>query len=48
MKMFFSAMAMTLAVAFAGAAFAQDAAPTNATDCAKMGGKWDAANKKCN
>jgi hypothetical protein len=48
MKMFISAVALTLAVAFAGAAFAQDATPTNAADCAKVGGKWDAATNKCN
>ena len=47
MKMFISTLALTLAGAFAGTAFAQDAEPTNAADCAKVGGKWDAATNKC-
>ena len=47
MKMFISTLALTLAVAFAGTAFAQDAEPTNAADCAKVGGKWDAATNTC-
>lgn len=47
MKTFISTLALALAVAFAGTAFAQDAAPTNAADCAKSGGQWDAATNKC-
>ena len=48
MKTLVSALALTLALAFTGPAFAGDvsAAKTQA-DCDKAGGSWDAANYKC-
>ena len=48
MKTIVSALALTLALAFTGPAFAGDvsAAKTQA-DCDKAGGSWDAANYKC-
>ena len=48
MKTFISILAVTLALAFAGPAFAQDVkTATNAADCAKAGGIWDAATNTC-
>ena len=48
MKTFVSAFALTIALAFTGPAFAQDAAPTDKAGCDKAGGTWDDAAKKCN
>jgi hypothetical protein len=48
MKMFVSAFALALALAFAGSAFAGDVTKAkNQADCEKAGGSWDAANKIC-
>jgi hypothetical protein len=48
MKAFVSAFALVLTVAVAGPAFAGDVAKaTNAADCEKAGGVWDADNNKC-
>ncbi len=48
MKGLASIIALALAIAFTGPAFAQDvkAAKTEA-DCAKAGGMWDAATNTC-
>jgi len=48
MKTLISILAMTLALAFTGPAFAGDvkAAKTEA-DCTKAGGTWDAATNTC-
>ena len=48
MKALISMLALALALAFTGPAFAGDvtAAKTEA-DCAKAGGTWDAATKTC-
>jgi hypothetical protein len=48
MKTLASALALTLALAFAGPAFAGDVtqAKTEA-DCQKAGGTWDAATNVC-
>lgn len=49
MKTFVSMVALALAIAVAGPAFAQDAAaPTDKASCDKAGGTWDDAAKKCN
>ena len=48
MKALISALALTLAIAFTGPAFAGTAAEAKTkADCDKAGGKWDAANSKC-
>jgi hypothetical protein len=48
MKTLISIFALTLALAFAGSAFAQDVkAAKTAADCAKAGGTWDAATNTC-
>ena len=48
MKTLASTVALALALAFAGSAFAGDVttAKTQA-DCEKAGGTWDASTKKC-
>jgi hypothetical protein len=51
MKNITAIIALALAVAFAGPAFAGaaggDAAPATKADCEKAGGVWDAANNAC-
>ena len=48
MKALISMLAVALALAFAGPAFAQDVKTTKtAADCAKAGGVWDAATNTC-
>jgi hypothetical protein len=48
MKSLISILAVTLALAFTGPAFAQDVKTAKtAADCAKAGGKWDAATNTC-
>jgi hypothetical protein len=48
MKILLSTLALTLALAFTGPAFAGDVTKaTNAADCEKAGGMWDASNNKC-
>jgi hypothetical protein len=48
MKTFISTLALAVALAFTGPAFAGDVttAKTQA-DCEKAGGMWDATNSKC-
>ncbi len=48
MKTFVSMVALAVAIAVTGPAFAQDAAPTDKASCDKAGGTWDDAAKKCN
>ena len=49
MKMLLSVFALAMTLAFAGPAFAQDAAAaTDKASCDKAGGTWDDAAKKCN
>ena len=48
MKTLVSILALALALAFAGTAFAGDVTKaTNAADCEKAGGMWDASTSKC-
>ena len=48
MKALISALAMALAIAFTGSAFAGDVSTAkNAADCAKAGGIWNAATNTC-
>jgi hypothetical protein len=48
MKIFVSAIALAVAVAAAGPAFAGDATvPKTKAACEKAGGEWDAATDKC-
>jgi hypothetical protein len=48
MKTLVSALAMALALAFTGPAFAGDVATAkNAADCSKAGGIWNAATNMC-
>jgi hypothetical protein len=48
MKSLISMLAVTLALAFTGPAFAQDVKTAKtAADCAKAGGTWDAATNTC-
>jgi hypothetical protein len=48
MKTLTSALALTIALAFAAPAFAGPGSlPTNKNDCEKAGKVWDEANKKC-
>ena len=48
MKALISALAMALALAFTGPAFAGDVASAkNAADCSKAGGIWNAATNTC-
>ena len=48
MKTLISILAVTLALAFAGPAFAGDVtAAKNEADCAKAGGTWDATTNTC-
>ena len=50
MKGLVSILALTLALAFTGPAFAGAGDPTAAkteADCTKAGGVWDAATNKC-
>jgi hypothetical protein len=48
MKSLISILAVTLALAFTGPAFAQDVKTAKtAADCAKAGGMWDAATNTC-
>jgi hypothetical protein len=43
-----STFALALALAFTGPAFAGDVTKaTNAADCEKAGGMWDASTNKC-
>jgi hypothetical protein len=49
MKTFVSLVALAVAIAVTGPAFAQDAAAaTDKASCDKAGGTWDDAAKKCN
>ena len=49
MKTFVSMVALAVAIAVTGPAFAQDAAKaTDKASCDKAGGTWDDAAKKCN
>jgi hypothetical protein len=48
MKTLISALALTLALAFSGSAFAGDAsAAKNKADCDKAGGVWNAETSIC-
>jgi len=48
MKTLVSMFALALALAFTGPAFAGDVTKaTNAADCEKAGGMWDASTNKC-
>jgi hypothetical protein len=48
MKTFVSALAMVLAIAFTGSAFAGDVASAKTkADCHKAGGMWDAKTSTC-
>ena len=48
MKTLVSMVALALALAFTGPAFAGDVTKaTNAADCEKAGGMWDASTTKC-
>ncbi|MEZ5828258.1 MAG: hypothetical protein R3D30_08635 [Hyphomicrobiales bacterium] len=50
MKYFVTMLALASAIAFNGAAFAQDeapAAPANQSDCEAAGGSWNADNSSC-
>jgi hypothetical protein len=48
MKSLVSMFALALALAFTGPAFAGDVTKaTNAADCEKAGGTWDATTKVC-
>jgi hypothetical protein len=48
MKALASIIALALAIAFTGPAFAQDVkSAKTAADCAKAGGVWDAATNTC-
>jgi hypothetical protein len=48
MKSLVSVLAVTLAIAFTGPAFAQDVKTAKtAADCAKAGGTWDKATNTC-
>ena len=47
MKILISTLAMTLALAFTGPAFAGAAAAKTEADCTKAGGTWDAATNTC-
>ena len=48
MKTLISMFALALALAFTGPAFAGDVTKaTNAADCEKAGGMWDASTNKC-
>jgi hypothetical protein len=48
MKALVSMFALALALAFAGPAYAGDVTKaTNAADCEKAGGMWDASTNKC-
>jgi hypothetical protein len=48
MKTLVSTLALALALAFTGPAFAGDAAMAKTqADCEKAGGKWDAQTSKC-
>ena len=48
MKTLMSMLAMAVALAFTGPAFAGDVtAATNQADCEKAGGVWDASTSKC-
>ena len=49
MKTFVSMVALAVAIAVIGPAFAQDAASaTEKASCDQAGGTWDDAAKKCN
>ena len=49
MKTFVTMVAVAVAIALTGPAFAQDAAKaTDKASCDKAGGSWDDAAKKCN
>jgi hypothetical protein len=48
MKTFISTVALALALAFTGSAFAGDVTTAKSqADCEKAGGMWDATNKVC-
>jgi hypothetical protein len=48
MKSLVSMFVLAWALAFTGPAFAGDVTKaTNAADCAKAGGMWDASSNKC-
>ena len=48
MKALVSTFALAMALAFTGPAFAGDVTKaTNAADCEKAGGMWDAQTNKC-
>jgi hypothetical protein len=47
MKGLVSILALALALAFTGPAFAGAAAAKTEADCVKAGGSWDAATKAC-
>jgi hypothetical protein len=48
MKTLVSMVVLALALAFTGPAFAGDVTKaTNAADCEKAGGMWDASSNKC-
>jgi hypothetical protein len=48
MKALISMFALALALAFTGPAFAGDVTKaTNAADCEKAGGTWDASTNNC-
>ena len=47
MKILISTLAMAVALAFTGPAFAGAAAAKTEADCVKAGGTWDATTKTC-
>ena len=47
MKMFVSAFALALTIAFTGPAFAGATEAKTQADCEKAGGVWDAATNTC-
>ena len=47
MKTLISTLAVALALAFTGPAFAGGGDPTAEADCKTAGGVWDAATNKC-
>ena len=47
MKSLISILAVTIALAFTGPAFAGAAAAKTEADCVKAGGVWDAATSTC-
>jgi hypothetical protein len=47
MRAFVTTLALAIAVAFAGVAFAAEGAPKSKAECEAAGGSWDAASNSC-